>query len=194
MYGAAPFFAHWTPAFPAIIAALALPLSTWLLHASPHLPERLKLAPYAIIALALVVLGFLNVNFYFRDYYARPETLQIEGYRDAAYYLEQRSAQAHYQASLGPAYMVRILGQPEYLNNPDTPYLAPEQDYTAITTPENELPVRPPPGKGLAFLFMPGADRYRDLVLTLHPGGTASEVRSRDGRLLFHTYVIHPQK
>ncbi|MGA7733749.1 MAG: glycosyltransferase family 39 protein [Chloroflexia bacterium] len=192
IYGAAPSLNHWTPAFPAIYAALSVPVGAWLASTASDIPARWRVVAPALTGAGLVVLGLLSVNFYFREYFANPEALVLEDYRGAARYLEVRSAQARYQADLGPQYAVRILGGEEYLHNPDLPYLAQGQDYGPIADPGVELPVARMPGKGLAFLFMPGGEGQRELVRGLHPGGKDGEVRSRTGRHLFYTYLLAP--
>ena len=58
--------------------------------------------------------------------------------------------------------------------------------------PGSILLVARPPGKGLAFIFMPGGEQHRDLVRRAHPGGIEGEVRSRVGRHLFYTYTLPP--
>jgi 4-amino-4-deoxy-L-arabinose transferase-like glycosyltransferase len=192
IYGAAPSLNHWTPAFPAIYAALSVPVGAWLAATASSVPTRWRVVAPALIGAGLVVLGLLNVNFYFREYFANPDALLLEDYRGAARYLEVRSAQAHYQADLGPNYTVCILGAEAYLHNPDLPYLVQGQDYGPIADPGVELPMARMPGKGIAFLFMPGGEQHRELVHRLHPGGEGGEVRGRTGRHLFYTYILAP--
>ncbi len=47
-------------------------------------------------------------------------------------------------------------------------------------------------GKGLAFLFFPGNEQYREMVRQRYPGGTEGEVRNPVGRHVFYTYVVEP--
>ena len=44
--------------------------------------------------------------------------------------------------------------------------------------------------KGLAFLFFPGNEQYRELTHKLYPGGVDGEVTTKSGKHLFYTYVI----
>ena len=190
LYGPPPVFAHWVPGFGAFFAAAAVPLWAWLASAKVWLPGRAaKIAP-ALVAVGLAVLGYLNSNFYFREYYANPDSLKVEAYRNAQIGIELQSAQAHYQAGLDPRYAVRILGRTEYLHNPITPYLVGGQDYASLADPERELPVEMPGGKGLVFIFMPGGEDYRALVREAHPGGKDGELHSPSGRHLFFTYIL----
>jgi hypothetical protein len=46
--------------------------------------------------------------------------------------------------------------------------------------------------KGLAFLFFPGNEQYRELSHDFFPGGTDGEVTTRPGKHLFYTYVLAP--
>ena len=44
-----------------------------------------------------------------------------------------------------------------------------------IRNPRQELPLSPMSGKGLAFLFFPGNEQYREMVRQRYPGGTEGE-------------------
>ena len=68
------------------------------------------------------------------------------------------------------------------------------QDWARLLHPESELPVQRTPGKGLAFIFFPGNEQYREPVRIAHPGGTDGEVSTPTGKHLFYTYVIPPEK
>jgi hypothetical protein len=158
------------------------------------LPGRLKWIGPGLLALGLLILAWLNVSFYFGQYYAYPDILKNEAYRGAQLRLEMRSTQSRYQAALGPGYIVRNIGRPDDPLNPDTQYLARGQDYETVLYPETELPLQDTGGKGLAFLFFSGYDQYRPMVRSLYPGGADDEVRSPDGRHLFYTYIVQPRK
>jgi hypothetical protein len=190
-YGAVPFVSHWTPAFPAFYAAIAVPVAAWLerVRALANGPIR-RFAPVAVAA-GLAVLCFMNVSFYFRDYHADPALFKLDYYREAVAGLELQSAQAHYQARLGTRYAVRIYGIQSNLNNPNLPYVVQGQDYRALASPDSE-PLSAETGRGLAFIFLPGSEQYRDQMRSLYPGGREDEVKSPDGRHMFYTYVFDP--
>jgi hypothetical protein len=192
MYGEPPFFAHWTPAFWTFYAALAVPTGAWLADVRAFAPARLRWVGPAVVGTGLALLGLLNTGFYFGSYYANPDILKTDAYRTAQQGLELRSTQARYQASLGSRYLVLILGAPEHLRNPDTSFLVKGQEYRPVEDPRRELPVERPPGKGLAFIFMPGGEQHRALVHGLYPGGVEGEVRGKTGRRLFYTYLLEP--
>ncbi|MFL5734474.1 MAG: glycosyltransferase family 39 protein [Chloroflexia bacterium] len=188
----APYLAHWTPAFPAIYATLALPVGIWLGQTRPALPGRLGwLAPAALVA-CLAALGWMNISFYFHDYYAAPAMLRSDDNRAAQRRLELRTAESRYQAALGPGYTVRIVGQANDPQNPDTRYLVSGQDVGLVADPDKELRRRQAAGKPLAFILLPPSQRYRDQLRTLYPGGLASEIRNHDGEVLFYTYIVGP--
>ncbi len=195
VYGLPPIFAHWIPALPLFYVATSAPIGAWLTDLA-SLPSRIagrvKVAAFAAVGVGLVALGLWNINFYFRDYYADSGIVKQDVYRNAAMLLETRSAQARYQGELGGNYVVRFLGDGIYLQNPDVPYFAQGQDYGSIADPQSQLPMTRIPGKGLAFLLLPGSEQYRDLVRRLYPGGEDGEVRSRTGRHLFYIYVLAP--
>jgi hypothetical protein len=189
-----PFLAHWTPALPVFYATLALPVGIWAQRAWAGLPRRLNWAAPAAMAVGLAVLAWLNINFYFHEYYADDHVLKSELYRTTQQGLDLRTAESRYQAALGPDYVVRIVGQNSDPNNPDTRYLVADQDQHIIADPDKELPHQNSRGKPLAFILLPGSERYRERVQSIYPGGTPSEVRSRAGEVLFYTYVVaHPQ-
>ncbi len=193
LYSVPPYFGHWVPALPAFYVAMSVPLGAWLGEATTRLRGRLKWIPAMMVAAVLFALGCININFYFRDYYANPDTLRDPAYRNAQMRLETRTSQARYQAELGSEYVVRILGEEYYLYNPDVPYLAAGQDYMPLADPGSQLPVARQPDKGLVFLFMPGGEQYRQLVRSTHPGGKEGEISSRTGRHLFYTYILRPE-
>ena len=193
LFSAAPYLAHWTPAFPAFYAALSVPVALWLTDITPRVSDRLRWTPRALVAAGLTVLGFANINFYFRDYYASANRLELPIYREAQQKLELRAAQAHRQASLGPAFTVQILGSQEYQNNPELPFLMRDQDYAPLANPDRDLPVERVPNKGLAFVLMPGSERYLGMLRKFYPEGKEGEVRGRDGTHLFSTFVLPPE-
>src|SRR5205807_6511847 len=204
LYSPPPVLAHWTPAFPIFYAALAVPVAAWTdadfgfrnrrgpgPKSKIRNPKWRSVVP-GVLALGLAALAWLNISFYFQQYYADPAIVKDPAYRAAQERLELRTAQARYQAALGPNYIVRAVGRTEEPCNPDTPYLVASQDCGAIPDPEAGLPLRDTGGKGLAFLFFPGNESYLPVVQSLYPGGAVGEVRSKGGRLLFRTYVVAP--
>ena len=175
-----PFFAHWTPAFPAIYAALAVPLGAWI-AGWRRLPYRWQVFGPALLAAALVLNGVNNIDFTFNRYYIeRPE-------------FEIAAAQSRWEAALGTDYRVFVMGptwQP--YNSEMTQYLIQGQEGTTLLNLPADLPVPAVPGKGLAFVFFPDHDTYLPVVQRLYPGGTPGEVHSHSGVHLFDTYVVPP--
>jgi len=143
---------------------------------------------------ALVLLAWVNITFYFHDYYANPRIPGNETYRAVAHWLEVRTAESRYQGSLGPGYKVRIVGRDDDPLNPDTQYLVSGQDWARIADPEKELRGQNTGDKPLAFIFFPGTEQHLERAQSLYPGAKRSEVRNRLGDLLFYTYVIPPTK
>ena len=188
-----PLINHWTPAFPAFYVALAVPVGAWTAASEPHLPSRLRWFLPATLAIALVVLGWLNLNFYFHRYYADSESLKSTAYRSAQRNYEAQTAQSRYLAALGSRYQVFTVGQSPWPYDPvTTQYLVPEQTWTLLTNPAAELPSINRSSKGLAFLFSPGNEQYRQLTRELFPSGRDGEVTTRRGKHLFYTYVLTP--
>ena len=175
-----PFFVHWTPALPAIYAALAVPLGAWV-ASWRTVPYRWQVFGPALLAGALVLNGVNNIDFTFNRYYiVRPE-------------FEIAAAQSRWEAALGTDYRVFVLGptwQP--YNHEMTQYLIAGQEGTTLTNLPADLPVPAVPGKGLAFVFFPDHDTYLPLVQRLYPNGVQDEVHSHSGVHLFTTYVVPP--
>jgi len=105
-----PLINHWTPAFPAFYVALALPVGAWATAGKSELEPRLRWVCPVTVAIALLVLGWCNLNFYFRRYYADPESLKSEAYRSAQRNYEVQTAQSRFLASLGRNYQVFTAG------------------------------------------------------------------------------------
>ena len=186
-----PLINHWTPAFPAFYAALGLPIGAWVTSAQAELPIRLRWILPATLTIALSLLGWLNLDFYFHRYYADPASLKSSGYRLAQQNYEIQTAQSRYQALLGPEYHVFTVGQGSPPYDPvTTRYLVADQECTMLTNPAAELPSINAGNRGLAFLFFPGNEHYRELAHKLYPGGVDGEVTTKRGKHLFYTYVL----
>ena len=187
-----PMLAHWTPAFPAFYAAIAVPIGAWVESVELWLPGR-RWITIAVVVVGLAILACVNINFYFFKYYADPENLKSERYKAAQRLYEVQTTQSRYMASLGPAYRIVIVGQSPYPYDADTTrYLVAGQEYLTIRDPQEQLSLQPAAGKGLAFLFFPGNEQYKERIRERYPGGKAKEVRNPVGRHLFDTYVVEP--
>jgi hypothetical protein len=188
-----PLINHWTPAFPAFYVALAVPIGAWATSAKVELPTKVRWVIPATLTVGLSVLAWANLRFYFRDYYADPASLRSGAYRSAQQNYEIQTAQSRYQASLGPGYQVFAVGQrlPQY-DPITTRYLVVDQERTVLTNPTADLPSITARSKGLAFLFFPGNEQYRELTHKLYPGGSDGEVTTKHGKHLFYAYVLAP--
>jgi 4-amino-4-deoxy-L-arabinose transferase-like glycosyltransferase len=192
---APPMLAHWTPAFPAFYAAIALPIGAWVESVEVWLHGRQRWITITVVVVGLVALAYANINFYFYGYYADPESLKNERYKAAQRLYEVQTVQSRYMASLGPAYRVVVVGQSPYPYDPETTrYLVSGQEYITIRDPLGELSLDHVTAKGLAFLFFPGSEQYREIIRERYPGGMEEEVRNPVGRHVFYTYVLEPGK
>ena len=190
-----PLINHWTPAFPAFYVALALPVGAWTMAGNSELESRLRWIVPATAGIALLVLGWCNLNFYFNRYYADPESLKSESYRSAQRNYEVQTAQSRYSASLGSNYEVFTVGQSPWPYDPvTTQYLVREQKWRGLTNPATELASITRDNKGVAFLFFAGNEQYEQNAHELFPGGKHGEVTSRHGKHLFYTYVLPPSE
>ena len=188
-----PLINHWTPAFPAFYLALGLPVGAWATSGKSELEPQLRWILPATVGIALVVLGWCNLNFYFHRYYADPESLKSKAYRSAQQNYEVQTAQSRYSASLGRNYDVFTVGQsPWPYDLVTTRYLVREQKWTLLTNPVTELASITRDVKGMAFLFFAGNEQYEETTHKLFPGGNHGEVTSRHGKHLFYTYVLPP--
>ena len=188
-----PLINHWTPAFPAFYVALAVPVGAWATAGKSELEPRLRWMLPVTVGIALLVLGWCNLNFYFHRYYADPESLKSKAYRSAQQNYEVQTAQSRYSASLGSNYEVFTVGQSPWPYDPvTTRYLVREQKWTLLTNPATELASITRDNKEVAFLFFPGNEQYQQATHELFPGGKHGEVTSRHGKHLFYTYVLTP--
>jgi hypothetical protein len=191
---APPMSAHWTPAFPAFYAAIAVPIGAWFGSANIGLPGRWRWITAAVVLLGLITLAYINVHFYFHKYYADPERLRNQRYRAAQKLYEVQTVQSRYMASLGSGYRVVVVGQSPYPYDAEiTRYLVPGQEYITIRDPMKELSLDRVAERGLAFLFLPGSEQYRDLIREHYTGGMEGEVHNPVGRHVFFTYVVKPE-
>jgi hypothetical protein len=188
-----PLINHWTPAFPAFYVALAVPVGAWTTIGQSEFEPQLRWILPATVGIALLVLGWCNLNFYFHRYYADPESLKSNAYRSAQRSYEVQTAQSRYSASLGRNYEVFTVGQSPWPYDPvTTQYLVTGQKWTLLTNPATELASITRDNKGLAFLFYPGSEQYQQTTHELFPGGKRGEVTNRRGKHLFYTYVLTP--
>ena len=190
---APPLINHWTPAFPAFYVTLAVPVGVWATAGKSELKPTMRWILPATVCIALLVLGWCNLNFYFNGYYADPESLKSKAYRSAQQNYEIQTAQSRYLASLGSNYEAFTVGQSQWPYDPvTTQYLLREQKWTLLTTPATELASITRDNKGMSFLFFPGNEQYEQTTYELFPGGKHGEVTSRRGKHLFYTYVLPP--
>ena len=188
-----PMPAHWTPAFPAFYAAIAIPIGAWAASAKISLGGKSKWITTAVIVLGLVTLAYTNIHFYFYKYHADPESLRNERYKAAQRLYEVQTTQSRYMASLGVGYRVIVVGKSPYPYDPEiTRYLLSGQEYIPTYDPEAQPSIALAPGKGLAFLFFPGNEQYQERIRELYPGGRTDEVRNPVWRHVFYTYVVEP--
>jgi 4-amino-4-deoxy-L-arabinose transferase-like glycosyltransferase len=186
-----PLINHWTPAFPAFYVALAVPVGAWVTASKSELEPQLRRILPATVAIALLVLGWCNLNFYFHRYYADPESLKTKTYKAAQQNYEVQTAQSRYSASLGSNYEIFTVGQSAWPYDPvTTRYLMGDQKWRLLSNPATELAAITPDNKGLAFLFFPGNEQYEQTTHELFAGGKYGEVTSRHGKHLFYTYVL----
>jgi hypothetical protein len=192
--GSPPMPAHWTPAFPAFYAAIAVPFGAWIQTSQVWLSPRWKWITPAVVVLGLVMLACANIDFYFLKYYADPQTLRSRHYMASQTLYEEQTVQSRYMASLGPNYRVIVVGRSPYPYDAETTrYLVAGQEYVIIANPEQaQSSVRQSAGKGLAFLLFPGNEQYREMLHARFPGGMDGEVHNPVGRHLFYTYVLKP--
>jgi 4-amino-4-deoxy-L-arabinose transferase-like glycosyltransferase len=186
-----PMLAHWTPAFPAFYAAIAVAVGAWVTSARALPRGKTR---WMLVAVGLMILGYANIGFYFFKYYANPETLKTERYKAAQGLYEVQTMQSRYMSSLGSAYRVVVVGKSRYPYDAEvTRYLVQGQEFIVAYDPQTQPPLAPVAGKGLAFLFFPGSEQYLDTIRERYPGGSAGEVRNPVGRHVFDTYVIGPK-
>jgi 4-amino-4-deoxy-L-arabinose transferase-like glycosyltransferase len=189
-----PMLAHWTPAFPAFYAAIAVPIGAWVRSTETRLHAGGRWRTIAVVVLGLAVLAYANIHFYFYKYYADPERLKNERYKAAQRLYEVQTVQSRYMASLGAAYRVVVVGKSAYPYDSEiTRYLVQGQDYIPTYDPEAQSLLASPAGKGMVFLFFPGSDQYQELIRQRYPGGISGEVRNQVGRHVFYTYVVAPR-
>jgi hypothetical protein len=189
-----PMLAHWTPAFPFFYAAIAVPIGAWVESAKIELPGRWRWITTAVLLLGLILLAWVNVQFYFHKYYADPERLTNQRYRAAQKLYEVQTVESRYMASLGPVYRVVVVGQSPYPYDAEiTRYLVSGQEYITIRDPLKEISLDRVADSGLAFLFFPGSEQYRELIREHYPNGMEGEMHNPVGRHVFYMYVVRPE-
>jgi hypothetical protein len=185
--------AHWTPAFPAFYAAIAVPIGAWVASARALQRMKSRWISATVVAMGLAILGYANIRFYFFRYYADPENLRTERYKAAQRLYEVQTVQSRYMASLGSAYRVVVVGKSSYPYDAEiTRYLVQDQEYILAYDPQTQPSLAPVAGKGMAFLFFPGSEHFMDAIRERYSGGTAGEVRNPVGRHVFYAYVVKP--
>jgi 4-amino-4-deoxy-L-arabinose transferase-like glycosyltransferase len=188
-----PMLAHWTPAFPAFYAAIAVPIGAWAASARalPRIKSRWIIA--TVVTVGLAILGYANIRFYFFRYYADPDSLRNGRYKAAQTLYEEQTTQSRYMASLGSAYRVVVVGKSPYPYDAEiTRYLVQDQEYILAYDPQTQPSLAPVAGRGMAFLFFPGSEQFMDAIRERYSGGTAAEVRNPVGRHVFYAYVVKP--
>jgi len=186
-----PMLAHWTPAFPAFYAAIAIPIGAW--AASARVAPQQRWIRIGVVAAGLLVLGYANIRFYFFNYHADPDNLKNDRYKRSQTLYDIQTVQSRYIGALGNAYRVIVVGKSPYPYDPEiTRYLVQGQEYVPTYDPQTQSAPARVAGKGLTFLFFPGNEQYEHSIREQYPGGTPGEVRNQMGRHLFHTYVVAP--
>ena len=188
-----PMLAHWTPAFPAFYAAIAVPIGAWAASARalPRIKPRWISA--TVVTVGLAILGYANIRFYFFRYYADPDSLRNGRYKAAQTLYEEQTTQSRYMASLGSAYRVVVVGKSPYPYDAEiTRYLVQDQEYILAYDPQTQPALAPVAGRGMAFLFFPGSEQFMDAIRERYSGGTAAEVRNPVGRHVFYAYIVKP--
>jgi hypothetical protein len=173
-----PNFAHWSPAFPALFLALALPVALWL-RALRRTGYRPWVAGCAAVAVGLVALAGANAYAYLGPYPARvPPDKSLE------------AVQGRYLASLPPNTIVRIVGNSWQTVYPDTAaMMAPNLPVANFFNPSRGLPLVGDPDHNQAFLFYNERD-YLPVVQEYYPGGTVQPLRTPDGNDVAVAYQV----
>src|SRR5205814_947507 len=149
-----PMLAHWTPAFPAFFAAIAVAVGAWESCATAMIPRDGRWITMVAVLGGLALLAYANIGFYFHGYYANPENLRSQRYKAAQRLYEVQTVQSRYMASLGSAYRVVVVGKSAYPYDAEiTQYLVHDQEYIMTYDPQTQPPLAPVAGKGMAFLF-----------------------------------------
>ncbi len=189
-----PMLAHWTPAFPAFYAAIAVPIGAWVTSARALSRMKARWIIATAVIVGLTILGYANIRFYFFRYYADPEDLRSDRYKAAQRLYEVQTVQSRYMASLGSAYRVVVVGKSAYPYDAEiTQYLVHDQEYIMTYDPQTQPPLAPVAGKGMAFLFFPGSEHFMDTIRERYPSGRSAEVRNPVQRHVFYVYIEEPK-
>ncbi|HUP26909.1 MAG TPA: glycosyltransferase family 39 protein, partial [Chloroflexia bacterium] len=194
LYADAPFLAHWTPAFPVLYAAAAIPLglACKAIRGATNLRARAFIAPLALGA-CLVGLAWANVDFYFARYYADPELLRLPNYRTSQEGYEIQTVQSRFQASLGPSTQVITVGGAGHVYDPvTTGYLVHGQQEKVLPDPAALSTVNVRTSPITVFLFFPPDEPYLPAVQAMFPGGQSLDITTPAGKHVFTAYRIGP--
>jgi hypothetical protein len=157
-----PAFNHWTPAFPAIFVAMALPPALWL-RALGQVSPPAKIAGYAAVTAGAVCLAAVNLYTY-AVVYPKSVPASFEW------------VQGRYLATLGPDDRVRIVGnswQPVYPMIAEM--MAPHVTASDFLNPSRQLPLAAS-GDSLVFLLNVDQTVYLPIIQGYYPGGVLSEL------------------
>jgi 4-amino-4-deoxy-L-arabinose transferase-like glycosyltransferase len=170
---------HWTPAFPAFYAAVALPVSGLAWAIGRVQSFRLQYLAPGLLGAAIVLLGFLNISYYFTQYHSYRADMEIPG------------GKARFQAQLGVGYQERSVGRTWQLYDPEfTGYVIKGIDGGQIWNPASELPLPYVPGRGQVFTFFNDQVQYINPLQIIYPGGKRGQMLSQGGVLLFDYYAV----
>jgi 4-amino-4-deoxy-L-arabinose transferase-like glycosyltransferase len=197
-----PQINHWTPAFPAIYAAIGIPIGFLARSVAVRLSEGRRWVMPAALGVSLAALIGWNTGFYFTEYKANAGLLRSENYRRAQEYYDVQTAQSRYIASLGRGYRVVWVGQTAQPYDASFTYalLGSNEDEGSlqggvrIANPETELGAVQAQGQELAFILFPESEQHRPIVEGTHPGGQWRQVSGPTGTPLFSTYEVEPKR
>ena len=189
-----PMPAHWTPAFPAFFAAIAVPIGAWVGTTDPWLRRRWRWITPAILVVALADVGLRQHRLLLPQILRGPVTLKSKHYKSSQILYEEQTLQSRYMASLGPGYRVIVVGQfAVSLRSRDDAVSCPGTGIHPDKRPATGSFRWVPHGKGFGVSVLPGNEQYREIIRERYPGGTESEVRNPVGKHLLHTYVVKPE-
>jgi hypothetical protein len=194
-----PQLNHWTPAYPAIYAGIAVALGAFATSLEAWQSSTRRWVVPATMGAAIALLALWNVTYYFALYKPDASILKSDNYRQAQEYYDVQNAQSRYIASLDNAYRAVWVGPPTRPYDAGVTYALAgrEPDVVRLANPQSEL-TNLEPGtselerRGLAFIIFPEHEQYRPLVEASFPGGEAGVVYGPTGKPLFATYEVRP--